>query len=73
MEEHKLKVFKNMVLWSIFGHKRQELMGDCRKLHIEELTHLYCLPNIWVIISRRRGCVGHGHLQRRGEVHTGFQ
>jgi hypothetical protein len=46
MEKHRLKVFKNMVLWNIFGHKRQELTGDCRKLHVEELNDLYCLPNI---------------------------
>ena len=41
MEEHRLKVFKNVVLWNIFGHRRQELTGDCRKLHVEELNDLY--------------------------------
>jgi len=67
MEEHRLKVFKNMVLWNIFGHKMQELTGYCRKLHVEELNDLYCLPNIWVIISRRMRCVGHVALtEERG-------
>jgi hypothetical protein len=41
MEEHRLKVFKNVVLCNIFGHKRQELIGDCGKLHVEELNDLY--------------------------------
>jgi len=67
MEEHRLKVITNMVLWNIFGHKRRELTGYCRKLHVEELNDLYRLPNIWVIISRRMRCVGHVALtEERG-------
>jgi len=31
-----------MVLRSIFGSKRDEVTGECRKLHIEELKDLYC-------------------------------
>jgi len=42
-------------------------MWDCRKLHVEKLNDLYCLPNIWVIMSRRMRCVGHVALtEERG-------
>jgi hypothetical protein len=39
-------VFENRVLRRIFGPKRDEVMGDWRKLHNEELHNLYCSPNI---------------------------
>jgi len=37
LEEHKLRVFKNRVLREIFGIQREEVTGDYRKLHNEEL------------------------------------
>jgi hypothetical protein len=40
-EEHKLRVFENMVLRRIFGPKRDGLTGGWRKLHNEELHNLY--------------------------------
>jgi hypothetical protein len=40
-EEHTSRVFENRVLRIIFGHKREELVGDWRKLHNEELQNLY--------------------------------
>jgi hypothetical protein len=40
-EEHRLRVFENRVLRRIFGPKRDELTGEWRRLHIEELNHLY--------------------------------
>jgi hypothetical protein len=45
-EEHRLRVFENGVLRRIFGLKRDEVMGDWRKMHNEELHKLYSLPNI---------------------------
>jgi hypothetical protein len=36
-EEHRLRVFENMVLRSIFGPKRDKVTGEWRELHIEEL------------------------------------
>ena len=45
-EEHRLRVFENRVLRRIFGPKRDEVTGEWRKLHNEELNDLYSSPNI---------------------------
>jgi hypothetical protein len=45
MEEHRLRVFENMML-RILGPKRDEVTGGWRKLYNEELHNLYSLPNI---------------------------
>jgi hypothetical protein len=64
-EERRLRVFENRELRRIFGPKRDEVMGEWRKLH-EELNGLYSLPNIVrVIKSRRMRWVG--HVARMGE------
>jgi len=53
-EERRPRVFENLVLRRIFGPKRDEVTGEWRKLHKEELNDLYCSPNIvWVTKSRR--------------------
>jgi hypothetical protein len=49
-EEHRLRVFANRVL-RILGPKRDEVTGEWRKLHNEELNDLYCLPNILRVIK----------------------
>jgi hypothetical protein len=36
-EESRLRVFENRVMWKIFGPKRDEVTGDRRRLHNEEL------------------------------------
>ena len=41
-EERRLRVFENRVLRRIFGSKRDEVKGEWRKLHNEELDDLYC-------------------------------
>jgi hypothetical protein len=43
-----------MVLWRIYGPKRNEVTGEWRKLHNEELNDLYCSPNIVRVIKSRR-------------------
>ena len=45
-EERRLWVFENRVLRRIFGPKRDEVKGEWRKLHNEELNNLYSSPNI---------------------------
>jgi hypothetical protein len=47
-------VFENRVLRRIFGSKRNEVTGDWRKLHNEELHNLYFPPNIIRMIKSRR-------------------
>jgi hypothetical protein len=45
-ENYRLRVFENRVLRRIFGPRRDEVTGDWRKLHIEELHSLYSSPSI---------------------------
>jgi hypothetical protein len=40
-EKRRLRVFENRVLWRVFGPKRDEVTGEWRKLHNEELNDLY--------------------------------
>jgi hypothetical protein len=54
MEEHRLRVFEISVLRRIFGSKRNEIMGDWRKLHNEELHNLYSLPSIIRMVKSGR-------------------
>jgi hypothetical protein len=57
----------------LFGPKRDEIIGEWRKLHNEELHDLYSSPTlVRVIKSRRMRWVGHVAQMRRGEVCTGF-
>jgi len=59
-EERKLRVFENMVLKRIFGHRRDEVTGEWWRLHNEKLNDLYSSSNIVrVIKSRRMRWAGH--------------
>jgi hypothetical protein len=46
-----VRVFENRVLRRIFGPKRDEVIGEWRKHHDEELYDLYCSPNIVRVIK----------------------
>ena len=65
-EERRLRVFENRVLRRIFGPKRDEVTGDWRKLHNEELNDLYCSHNIVRVIKWRR-MRWVGNVARMGE------
>ena len=65
-EEHKLRVFGNRVLTRIFGPKRDEVTGEWRKLHNDELNDLCLSPNIVRVIESRRMRWA-GHVVRMGE------
>jgi len=49
--ECKLRVFENRALRRIFGHKKDKVTGEWRKLHNEELSELYSPSNIIRVIN----------------------
>ena len=66
-EECRLRVFENKVLRRIFGPKRDDVTGEWRRLHNEELNDLYSSPRIVQVIKSRRMRWA-GHVVRMGEV-----
>ena len=65
-EERRLRAFENKVLRGIFGPKTDEVTGEWRKLHNEELSDLYSLPNIVRVVKSRRMRWA-GHVARMGQ------
>jgi hypothetical protein len=65
-EEHRLRVFENKVLKRVFGPKRYEVTGEWRKLHSEEISDLYSLPNI-VRVVKSSWMRWAEHVARMGE------
>jgi len=53
-EERNLRVFENIVLRRIFGSRRDEVTGEWRRLHNEELNDLHSSPNNVRVINSRR-------------------
>ena len=53
-EGRRLRVFENRVLRRVFGPKRDEVTGEWRKLHNEELSDMHSLPNILRVVKSRR-------------------
>ena len=78
-------MFENMVLRRIFGPRRDEVTGEWRRLHNEELNDLYSTPNIVRVIKSikmrwaghvarmggERGCIGSWWGNRREGDHWG--
>jgi len=65
-EELRLRVFENRVLMRILEPKRDEVTGEWRKLHNEELNDLYSSTNIVRVIKSRR-LIWAGHVAGMGE------
>ena len=59
-------MFENRVLRRVFGPKRDEVTGEWRKLHNEEHSDLYSLPNIVRVVKSRRMRWA-GHVVRMGD------
>ncbi|KAJ4427864.1 hypothetical protein ANN_23868 [Periplaneta americana] len=71
-EEQKLRVFENKVLGKIFRAKRDEDIGEWRKLHNTELHALYSSPDIIRNIKSRR-LRWAGHVARMGESRNAYR
>jgi hypothetical protein len=65
-------VFENRVLRRKFGPKRDEVTGEFRKLHNEELRDLYSLPSIIRIIKSKRMRWA-GHVAQMGEKKNAYR
>jgi hypothetical protein len=65
-------VLRGYNLVRIFGPKRDEVTGDWRKLHNEELHNLYSSPNITRMIRSRRMRWA-GHVVRMGEKRNAYR
>jgi len=57
-EERKLRVFENIVLKRIFGPRRDEVTGEWRRLHNEELNDLFSSSNIVLVIKNEQNEMG---------------
>ena len=68
-EEIRLREFENRVLRRIFGPKRDEVIGEWRKLRNEELNDLYSLPNIVRVTKSRIRWAGHvAHMGKERRI-----
>jgi hypothetical protein len=65
-------VFENRVLRRMFGPRRDEVTGDWRKLHNEELHDLYSSPNIMRMIKSMRMRWA-GHVAPMGEKRNAYR
>jgi hypothetical protein len=65
-------VFENRVLRRIFGPKRDEVTGEWRKLHNEELRDLYSSPSI-IRIIKTRTMRWAGHVARMGDRRNAYR
>jgi hypothetical protein len=65
-------VFESRVLRRIFGPKRDEMTGDWRKLHKEELHNLYSSSNI-IRKNKSRRMRWAGHVARIGKKRNAYR
>jgi hypothetical protein len=69
---YRLRVFENRVLRRRFGPKREEVTGELRRLHEEELYALYSSPYIIRVMKARR-LRWSGHVGRMGEIRGAYR
>jgi len=55
-EEHKLQVAEYVVLWEMFGPKKEEISEQIRTLHNDELPDLYKSPCVVRVVKYKRAC-----------------
>jgi hypothetical protein len=71
-EAYILRVLENRVLKKIFGPEREDLAGDCTRLHNEEFHNSYISPNIIIKVIKSRGMKWAGHIACIGEMRNGY-
>jgi hypothetical protein len=71
-EERRLRVFENRVLRKILESRKDEVTGEWRKLHNEELNGLHCSPNILRMMKSKR-IRWAGHVARLGERRCAYK
>jgi len=62
-----LRIINNSLLNKIFGPKREEVIGDWRKLYDEEPHDLYSVSNSILVITQRKMARA-GHVAHMGEI-----
>jgi hypothetical protein len=70
--ERRQRVFENRVLRRTFGPKRDEVTGEWRKLHNEELHNLYSSYSVIGMIKSRT-MRWEGHVARMGEKRNAYR
>jgi hypothetical protein len=61
------------VLGRTFGPKWDELAGEWRRLHNEELRNLYALPNIVRVVVVMMSMILAGHVSRTGDIKNTYK
>jgi hypothetical protein len=71
-EGHRLRVFENRVLRRIFGPKREEMVGDWRRLHNDKLHNFYAYSDIIKSIKSRKMRFA-GYVARMGKIRNSYK
>jgi hypothetical protein len=72
-EEYRLRVFENILLWKIFGHKRDEVTEEWRRVNSEELHNFFSSSLIALVINARRlRWADFVARMEKKEMYTGF-